>query len=115
MRLFVLLLSMIVARGWFLQSAAAVTFTNAPKAVSNTYSGFITLSIGGLTNTEKVVVQKFLDANTNGVIDGKDLLVQQFTLQDGVNFVIGGLTNANVPGDSNPAAGAITASLNFRN
>jgi len=72
-----LVLAMTAALGCFLQTAAAaVTFTNTPTAVSNTYSGFITLTIGGLTNTETVVVQKFLDANTNGVIDGRDLLVQ---------------------------------------
>jgi hypothetical protein len=94
---------------------AAVTFTNTPSAVSNTYNGTITLQIGGLTNTEKVVVQKFLDLNTNGVIDGNDWLVQQFTLQDGTNFVIGGVTNFNVPGDLNATTGAITATLNFQN
>ncbi len=90
------------------------TFSVTPAAVSNTYTGTITLQIGGLTNTETVVVQKFLDLNTNGVIDGGDLLVQQFTLQDGTNFVIGGVTNFNVPGDLNAATGAITATLNFQ-
>jgi hypothetical protein len=94
---------------------AAVTFTVAPSAVSNTYAGSISLHIGGLTNTETVVIQKFLDLNTNGVLDGNDWLVQQFTLQDGANFVIGGVTNFNVPGDLNPATGAITAALNFQN
>src|SRR5674476_928893 len=69
---------------------AAVTFTITPSAVSNTYSGLITLSIGGLTNTETVVVQKFLDLNTNGVIDDGDLMVQQFNLTDGqAGMVIG--------------------------
>lgn len=94
---------------------AAVTFANTPAAVSNTYSGLITLQIGGLTNTESVVIQKYLDLNTNGVIDGRDLLVQQFTLKDGTNFVIGGVTNFNVPGDLNATTGAITAQLNFQN
>jgi hypothetical protein len=94
---------------------AAVTFTITPSVVSNTYSGLITLSIGGLTNTETVVVQKFLDLNTNGVIDGTDWLVQQFALQDGTNFVIGGVTNFNVPGDLNATPGAVTAQLNFQN
>ena len=66
------------------QSArAVVTFTNTPAAVSNTFTGTITLLIGGLTNGETVVVQKYLDANTNGVIDGRDILVQQFNLTDG--------------------------------
>src|SRR5215813_13583067 len=87
----------------------AVTFTVTPAAVSNTYRGTITLQVTGLTNTETVVVQKFLDLNTNGTIGGGDTLVQQFTLQDGVNSVIGGVTNLNVPGDLNSATGAITA------
>jgi hypothetical protein len=94
---------------------AAVTFTVTPAAVSNTYNGTISMQIGGLTNTEKVVVQKILDLNTNGVIDASDWLVQQFTLQDGTNFVIGGVTNFNVPGDLNATPGAITAQLNFQN
>ncbi|HWW01389.1 MAG TPA: putative Ig domain-containing protein [Candidatus Acidoferrum sp.] len=116
MKIFENLLTMAVVLGCCLQTAAAaVTFTNTPASVSNTYSGSITLSIGGLTNTETVVVQKFLDANTNGVIDGTDPLVQQFTLQDGTGFVIGGITDSNVPGDLNPTAGAITATLNFKN
>ncbi|MGA3267449.1 MAG: hypothetical protein ABSE16_11570 [Verrucomicrobiota bacterium] len=95
---------------------AAVTFTNTPVAVSNTYDGVITLQIGGLTNTETVVVQEFLDLNTNGLIDPGDLLVQQFKLTDGQpGMVIGGVTNFNVPGDLNAATGAITATLNFQN
>ena len=91
-----------------------VVFNVTPSAVSNTYTGTITLQIGGLTN-KTVVVQKYLDLNTNGVIDGGDWLVQQFTLQDGTNFVIGGVTNFNVPGDLNATTGAITATLNFQN
>jgi len=94
---------------------SAVTFTVTPAAVSNTYNGPITLQITGLTNTETVVVQKFLDLNTNGVIGGADTLVQQFTLQDGVASIIGGVTNLNVPGDFNSTTGAITAVLNFQN
>jgi hypothetical protein len=94
---------------------AAVAFTVTPSAVSNTFRGTISLQITGLTNTETVVVQKFVDLNTNGVIDGADTLVQQFTLQDGVISVIGGVTNLNVPGDLNSATGAITAVLNFQN
>jgi len=93
--------------------AAAATFTVTPSAVSNTYTGIITLQIGGLTNGETVVVQQFLDANTNGVIGAGDWLVQQFRLTDGVASVIGGVTNINVPGDSTPTNGAITAQMNF--
>lgn len=97
--------------------SAAVTFTITPATVSNTYNGIITLQIGGLTNTETVIVQKYLDLNTNGIIDGRDWLVAQFTLTDGkAGMIIGGVTNANVPGDMDGAAnGQITAVLNFAN
>ena len=61
--------------GW-----SAVTFTNTPVAVSNTYNGTISLFINGLTNGETVLIQKFLDINTNGAIDSGDLLVQQFRI-----------------------------------
>ncbi|MGD1089558.1 MAG: putative Ig domain-containing protein [Verrucomicrobiota bacterium] len=95
---------------------AAVTFTNTPAVVSNTYNGKITLQIAGLTNTETVVVQKFLDLNTNGIIDSGDWLVQQFNLTDGqAGMVIGGVTNFDVPGDLNSATGAITTTLDFNN
>jgi hypothetical protein len=111
------------AGGFFLLAAlssvqtaqAAVAFTITPAAISNTYSGPITVQVTGLTNTETVVIQKFMDANTNGVIDGGDLLWQQYTLTDGGNFVIGGVTNTTVPGDTDGAANAtITAKLNFQ-
>ncbi len=95
---------------------AAVMFTNFPTAVSNTYTGTITLLISNVPTGHTVVVQKYIDVNTNGVIDGNDKLVQQFNLTDGVaGMVIGGVTNYNVPGDLNAATGAITATLNFNN
>jgi len=92
----------------------SVVFTVTPSTVSNTYNGPIMLTVTGLKTNETVTVQKFLDANTNGVIDAGDLAVQQFNLTDGTNFVIGGVTNINVPGDLNPTNGTITAALNFQ-
>lgn len=94
---------------------AAVGFTVTPSSVSNTYSGINTLQVTGLTSGESVVVQKFLDVNTNGVIDAADLLWQQFQLTDGQASVIGGVTNINVPGDTDVIPGQITARVLFRN
>jgi hypothetical protein len=95
---------------------AAVTFTITPTAVSNTYTGAITLQIGGLTNGETVDIKEYLDINGNGVIDAGDWLVHQFKLTDGqAGMVIGGVTNFNVPGDTDTNAGQITAKLNFEN
>jgi hypothetical protein len=111
-----IILRILAAFAWLAvlgQIASAVTLTITPSAISNTYSGLITLQVGGLTTGDTVVVQKFLDVNTNGAIDGSDWLVQQFNLTDGQAFIIGGITNYNVPGDLNLSAGAITAQLNF--
>jgi hypothetical protein len=95
---------------------AAVGFNVTPAAVSNTYNGQITLTVTGLTTGSTVVIQKFLDLNTNGVINTSDWLVQQFRITDGQpGMVIGGVTNFNVPGDLNSTSGVITATLNFSN
>lgn len=98
------------------QLCAAVGFSLTPPAISNTYPGKIILQINGLTNGGSVVVQKYLDANSNGVVDAGDLLMQQFNLTDGQGgMVIGGVTNLNVPGDTDGAAnGAIAAKLFLR-
>jgi hypothetical protein len=95
--------------------AATATFTNTPTVISNTYAGSITLQVGGLDPGGTVVIQEFLDVNTNGVIDASDWLVQQFQLTDGQASTIGGIVNSNVPGDTTPTNGAITAQLNINN
>ncbi len=94
-------------------AAAAATLTLSPTTVSNTYTGTITLNVGGLTNGEQVLIQKYLDLNANGVVDPGEPLADSFKLTDGAAVVIGGVTNINVPFDSNPTAGAISASLSI--
>jgi Carboxypeptidase regulatory-like domain len=91
---------------------AVVSIT--PSAVSNTYSGYVTMQVSGITAGHSVLVQRFLDANTNGIIDAADICRQQFQLTDGTpGMVIAGITNVNVPGDTDATAGQITAQLNF--
>lgn len=90
-----------------------VAVTVSPSAVGNDYQGFITLNITGLTNQESVKVQTYLDLNSNGVVTANDPLIDAFNLTDGGAFVIGGITNISVPYDTNPATGAITATLSF--
>src|SRR5580704_13098997 len=100
---------------------AVITFTNFPSTVSNTYNGIITLEINGLTNgVTNVVVQKYLDADTNGFIDAGDLLVQQFQLAVGQAPVFtNGSTLVTVtnfmPADVSPATNEIITPLNFQN
>jgi len=100
---------------WVGIGRGAVTFTITPSVVSNTYPGLLSLAITGFTNSaEKVVVQKYLDRNANGVIDSTDLLVQQFNLTVGKNSVFSGITNYNVPGDYGNATNAISALVYFQ-
>lgn len=97
----------------FFGTARAAGLTVTPPAVSNTYSGVITLNITGLTNTEQVVIEKYLDLNGNGVVDPGEALIDTFTISESGVSTIGGITNLNVPFDSNPATNAITTTLSF--
>jgi hypothetical protein len=90
---------------------AGLGLTFTPSATSNTYIGPVTLVVTGLSPGGSVVVQNYFDVNTDGIIDAGDLLVQQFTLTDSSNMVIGGVTNINVPGDTDSVPGQITAKL----
>jgi len=112
-----LMASLLVLVRCAIQAHATVAVTLSPLAVSNSYTGTVTLQITGLTNGENVVVQKFLDANANGAVDTGDTLWQQFNLTDGhANTFLDGattVTNQNVPNDSDTVAGQITAMLNI--
>ena len=101
--------------GGFPAAFAQPALTVSPSAVSNTYTGVITLNITGITNSEKVTVQEWLDLNGNGSIDPGEPMFDTFKITDNNNSsaIIGGVTNINVPLDLNPAAGAITTTLNF--
>jgi len=98
----------------FVQGGPGAALTVSPVGVSNTYTGAITLSIAGLTNGETVRIDKYFDANTNGVIDAGDWLVQSFALTDGqAPMVIGGVTNSYVPCDLNPTNGILRMQMSF--
>jgi len=92
---------------------AAVTLTITPSAISNNYGGVITLDITGLASGEQVSVQKYFDFNGNGMMDPGEPMVDAFKIKDGGANVIGGVTNINVPFDSNSGTGAITTTLDF--
>jgi hypothetical protein len=109
-RLFVWLLPVVLTG---LTTQAQVGLTVSPTVVGNTYTGVITLNVTGLTNTEKVTIQRWIDGNANGVIDAGESMMDAFKITDGGAMVISGVTNLNVPFDSNSATGAITTTLNF--
>jgi hypothetical protein len=93
--------------------ASAATASVSPNAISNLYSGAVTLGIGGLTNGEAVFVERFIDVNTNGAVNAVDVRLDTVPLVDGQAAVIGGVTNINQPFDLNPTGGVISASFAF--
>ncbi len=93
--------------------AETATLAVSPSVISNTYNGFITLNVGGLTNGQPVKVQTYLDLNGTSVLETNDPLIDAFDITDGGAEIIGGITNVSVPYDSNSATGAITATLSF--
>jgi hypothetical protein len=91
---------------------SAPVFTVTPASISNTYAGIVTVSATGLFTNETVVVRKYIDLNTNGVVDGTDFFLQQFTVTDQASgILIGAATNVNVPYDTNTTKGTITVPL----
>jgi hypothetical protein len=106
---------MVAAAAWIgtAQAAPPVVLTVTPSAVSNTYPGTISLDITGLTNTEKVVIQKWVDGNGNGLVDAGEWMIDAFKISDGGAMIIGGVTNVSVPYDNNPVTGEITTALSF--
>jgi hypothetical protein len=111
-----ILQTLILALASLALSSRAASVSITPSTVSNTYTGRIAFIVSGLNAGDSVVVQKFLDANTNGVIDSGDPLVQQFQMTDGqAGMVIGSVTNFNVPGDTDGSSNSqITAKWNFQ-
>lgn len=83
-----------------MNSASAATFSVSPSVVSNSYAGMITLQAGALSSGQTVLVEKFHDANGDGIVNSGEILVQSFLLTDGSASSIGGQRNVNVPGDA---------------
>lgn len=96
-------------------SCAQVTLTVSPSVVSNAYPGVITLNITGLNPGEQIYIGKWLDLNGNGEVDAGEPLMDAFQLVDNDNSyaIVGGVTNINMPFDTNPANGVITATLSI--
>lgn len=95
---------------------SAATLSITPGACSSVYAGDLTFQITGLTNRETVLVERFLDLNTNGIIDANEPMIQSFLLTDGKVTSIAGVRNGNIPGDNDLTAnGQITATISFAN
>src|SRR5437588_7399091 len=77
----------------------AVTLSVSPSITSNTYGGRITLDITGLTNSEKITIQTYLDLNANGSVDDGEPFIDAFKITDNdyINAINGGIPNLNIP------------------
>ncbi|MEY2485670.1 MAG: large repetitive protein [Verrucomicrobiota bacterium] len=95
----------------------AASVSISPNAVNTDYVGKVSLSIAGLTVGKTVLVERFVDFNGNGAVDAsQDTLTFSFKVTDGQVPLIGGVRNANVPGDDDGVAdGAIRIDLPFPN
>lgn len=94
---------------------AAVGLNVTPAQAAYNHTGNIEVQITGLTNTQQVILQQYLDINANGAVEETDLLVGQFPLQDGRLPRFGGVRNTNALGDEDDAAnGQITARFSLK-
>jgi hypothetical protein len=95
--------------------AQVPTFTITPSRITNDYVGPITLSIGGIANGQKVIIEKWLDLNGDGLIDpALEMRFMRFAVTDGQQPNISGVRYGSVPGDEDGTAnGQIQVVLNY--
>ena len=99
-----LVLACLFLDAWNL-SAAPLSITVSPTVITNNYVGTILLSISNLSSAGVMVrVDRFLDADSNGVVNGNAWAGQSFYVTDGQEPIIGGVRNSNVPGDDDGSA-----------
>ncbi len=102
-----------VLLGWTEFALGAAGFSVNPSAVTNDYFGQLTLAITNVTG-RSVLVEKFYDLNANGFADSGDLLMQSFVVADGFIPKLAGVTNLNVPYDTDGTTnGRIVVQVNY--
>jgi hypothetical protein len=93
-----LILACLLLGAWTLRAAPSITVS--PTVITNNYVGTILLSISNLSSAGVTVrVDRFLDVNSNGVVDGNEWAGQSFYVTDGQVPLVEGVRNSNVPGD----------------
>jgi hypothetical protein len=104
--------ALLFAAGFAGRTPAALTV--APATLANDYKGEVTLTITGLNNAgQRVVVEKFLDADNSNSITAADVLMLRFKVTDGQVTNVAGRRNINVPGDDSATASVIQTKLYF--
>lgn len=93
----------------------AVSVSVDPSSIASDFAGKISLTVAGVAVGKTVLVERFVDVNGNGTVDpSQDVLILSVKVTDGRTPIIGGVRNANVPGDDDAIAnGTIRADLPF--
>lgn len=80
----------------------ALSVTPASLPIDSTSE--VVLQVSGLTAGETVRIERYLDLNASGTIDGSDRLLQSFLVTDGTGSLIGGQAYLAKPGDGDTLA-----------
>jgi hypothetical protein len=97
-------LASLLLGAWTLR-ATPLSITISPTTITNNYVGSILLTISNLSSAGVTVrVDRFLDVNSNGLVDANEWAAQSFYVTDGQEPLIGGVRNSNVPGDDDGLA-----------
>lgn len=102
---------------WFTTSISArvsLTFDISPASLPSDALGVVVHQIALPSAGGSVLVERFMDLNSNGQVDEGEPLIRRFTVTDGVAPTIGGVRNRNIPGDDDGAVNsAIRIDLAF--
>ena len=85
-------------------TGAAVNATLTPASTSSVATTPVVLQVTGLASGSTVIVERFVDANSNGSVDAGEFLAERFAVTDGQVTSIAGVRNTNIPGDEDAAA-----------
>ncbi len=97
-----------------LAGRATAALTVSPATVSNSFNGTITLNITGVSSGQRVIVEKFFDADNSNSINAGDIPLLRVKVTDGQVTNLAGRRNLNVPGDEDGAVNsAIQTKLYF--
>ncbi|MBC8002588.1 MAG: hypothetical protein H7X97_08380 [Opitutaceae bacterium] len=92
-------------------SIHAASLVITPSAITNTYAGNLTVQVTDLSLNQTVIVEKYIDLDADGSVDSGEPLVRQFRLTDGGASVIGGVTNLNLPFDTDGAVNGAASTV----
>ena len=85
-------------------ATAAVSATLTPSTISSADTTPVVLQVTGLDTGGSVIVERFVDADANGVVDEGEFFAERFEDTSGQVTSIGGVRNSNIPGDEDGAA-----------